>query len=331
MDKRFYEPMLCEDASPDLSRYQGRYGGEWKLDGTRVEALIGNKVSLTNRRGIDYTKRLPDITKPLANLDSSCIVDGEVVFFNEEGRTVFTQSQRRCATSNPRKIWGLLREIPIRYVLWDILRLNGQDLRRKPYTKRKEILQRVVREINSDRILYHPYSLNLEDAYEQAVAKGEEGLVLKQLTSPYQDGKRSRYWLKAKLWNYEFVNVVGFTEGQGKFAGTFGSLILEREGKYVGKAGSAKGVTLHQRRQLTKLLQPFVTSLQQTPKGEPFNATPTLNLEVEVRYFRKTEENGVYRFPVWTGNRRGVGTKNQPTKPTNLQPLQRVLGGDEIA
>jgi len=311
--------MLCDDAIPNLQRYQGRYGGEWKLDGTRVEASLSNKVFLTNRRGIDYTKRLPDLTKPLSKLNSSCIVDGEVVFFNEEGRTIFTQSQRRCATSNPRKIYSLIGEIPVHYVLWDILRLNGQDLRRKPYTTRKEILQRVVKEINSDRVIYHPYSLDLEEEYEKAVAKREKGLVLKLLTSPYQDGKRSKYWLKAKLWNYEYVKVVGFTEGQGKFAGCFGALILEREGKYVGKAGSAKGVTTQQRRQLTKMIRPFVTSLSQTPKGETFNATPNLSLEVEVRYFQKTEENNVYRFPVWTGQRRGVQNS------TPILPIQKVL------
>jgi len=293
-----YKPMLCKDGSADdLERLQGIYVAELKLDGTRVISYSFNgQVKLINRRGIDYSKRLPEITKALRELEDNCILDGEIVAYDENGRTIFTLAQRRCATTTPKTIWKLMKEIPVYFVVWDILNFEGKDLTRKPYSFRKQVLKEVI-DWNSHKVLYLPYQKNLKEAYQEAVNRGEEGLILKQLTSPYCSGDRNTHWLKVKRFHFEIVDVIGYTEGNNKYNGLMGALVLEQDNKYCGKCGS--GFTDHDRQSLTKILKICETDTRRHDIGEPYTPIES-DLKVRVRFYERTDD-GLFRFPSFQG------------------------------
>ena len=306
------KPMLCETGSSiregsitvgseDFKRQN--YAYEWKYDGTRL--LIDKKkeaVTLQNRNGIDYTRRLPDVVAAAKKVPGSFTLDSEVVYINPvTGKVEFTPCQRRCATKDWAKIIYLQQKFPLTVMNFDILQLDGENLEKAPLRERKprlnELLSkyRGVLQIAEHGVLqFVEYGWDKEGAWKVVLDQGEEGLVLKDINSRYEH-ERSWKWLKIKNWCWQICDVVGYTPGKNARSGFFGSLVLAKDGRFIGCAGS--GPNDWELRQLKdrlegspKIARPFII-------GEYYTAVKT-NLKVEVKYYKITEA-GVMRFPVF--------------------------------
>jgi len=275
---------------------------ERKWDGTRVLAINEDgTITLQNRNGIIYTIRLPEIVKNLQPLHGRWTLDSEVVYIDPQtGEEKFTPCQRRCSTHFPD--WMLREQFPVKMKVFDILSADGATLEQMPYSKRKEMLWEMLAGEDDimeygDTIEYVPFETDLLKAWKEAVVKDREGLIVKRLDSPYEHD-RSYSWLKVKNWRFESCDIVGFTQGEGARSPFFGSLVLAREGKYVGNVGS--GFNEWELRKMKDTLFDAVTdkkpfSYEQV--GEPYRAVD-VKMQTLVKYYQTTDNN-VFRFPIF--------------------------------
>lgn len=289
------KPMLCETGDlPDLRRHG--YLAEEKYDGTM--GILGKKadvVTIWNRNGINYTRRLPDLVEAAKQVPGDFTIQGEIVYINPEtGEIEFTPSQRRCATQDFAKREYLMRfkKILVDFFAWSLIELNGESLKKRPYIEQKEVLRKLIP--SNSRIRWAPHRFDIEQFFEEVKQKQGEGIIMKRINSGYELG-RSFSWLKIKNWRRRICKAAGFTPGNGTRSGFFGSLVLTENGKFVGVAGS--GPDDWELRQLKdaftdgqKIARPFDI-------GQPWTAVKT-NLEVEVKYYKITKA-GVMRFPVF--------------------------------
>lgn len=210
----FIEPQLATlvDDPPN--------GEDWlheiKYDGYRIQALIENgDVRLMSRNGKDWTDRYPEIAKAVARLHlDSAAIDGELVALDDRGHSDFSrlqQSQRQG-------------DISLRYYVFDLLHLDGKDLRKSPLTDRKAKLAALAHK-KGKRVRYSDHIEGAgQDIIEKACDMGMEGIVSKKAGAPYRSG-RGRGWLKSKcVGDDEFV-IVGYRKSDKK-GRPFSSLLL---------------------------------------------------------------------------------------------------------
>ena len=293
--------MLCETGSLSTLNRKNM-AGEVKEDGTRALLIKTEESFMIQSRprkkdGVlvcsDYTRRLPEVTSEAKRFDETFIIDGEVCYFNAEGVSEFTPCQRRCSTQNPIKILALKRKYPVVHVAFDILELEGKNLRRTPYLQRKQVLQDLLINVRSG-ISYCEHFFNMSDLLDVTISKGGEGIIAKRVNSIYRDGDRSLDWLKVKPKPKTAIcNVEGWTEGKNSRSSTFGSLVLSQNGEYVGRAGG--GITDINLRKINAVLKNSPRKPKPFQIDKPYTAVET-DLKVQVKYFRRTEK-GKFRFP----------------------------------
>ena len=174
---------------------------EIKYDGYRSIAYVQNgKVKILSRNGVDYTKKFDLISQNLKKIDAkNFVIDGEVVVFDENGRSDFGLLQN--AIKNTPKT--------LVFVVFDLLALNGEDLRQNTLLKRKKRLEMLVFKAEPN-ILYSQHILDGKKALEFAQKHKLEGIVAKKTTSVYL-GERSDDWLKIKCTNRQEFVIAGFT------------------------------------------------------------------------------------------------------------------------
>jgi ATP-dependent DNA ligase len=292
--------MLCQEGSLEDLKRQG-FVAELKLDGTRVKIVKENgKVTLINRRQIIYNARLPEITEAVKAIPAdNFILDSEIVYINPAtGQSEFTPCQRRCSTQDIGKVLFLQRLYPVKAMVFDIMMVDGQDLTVTPYYQRKKILWDFLQKSPTQNLLYVPYSLNLQESWNYVTQRGEEGLILKRLDSPYEY-RRSFNWLKVKNWKFLVADVVGYTKGENARSQTFGSLVLAKDGKYIGCCGSGFDTLELFKvwdilRNAPKRGKPFPAEVV----GEDYVAVDT-NLKVIVKFYKQSDSTGVLRFPIF--------------------------------
>ncbi|MBI3296994.1 MAG: DNA ligase D [Elusimicrobia bacterium] len=196
-------------------------GDEWvhelKLDGYRVLARVeGGRARLFTRRGLDWTERFSALAAALGGLSArTASLDGEVVALDEKGRTSFSSLQRALSEGAGDRL---------RYFAFDLLELDGADLRERPLLERKAALSRLLNS-GSARV---SYSQHLEGKgralFRHACRLALEGLVSKRKDAPYRPG-RGRDWLKIKCHSDQELVIAGFTEPTGARSG-LGALVL---------------------------------------------------------------------------------------------------------
>jgi bifunctional non-homologous end joining protein LigD len=200
---------------------------EEKYDGIRVLAYKeGKHVSLLSRNDIDRTGSFPEIVAAVAKLrPATLLLDGEVVVFDRKKVSRFQLLQQSKGEAF--------------YAVFDCLYHDGTDLRRKPLSERRQILENVVPG-HGVLLLSRRLSDNGLEAYKLAKGRGYEGLVAKDLSSPYVE-RRSRYWLKVKVHQEDEFVIVGFTAPEGSRQ-HFGALLLgvyeDGRFRYAGKVGT---------------------------------------------------------------------------------------------
>jgi bifunctional non-homologous end joining protein LigD len=229
---RFIEPMKArlEEEPPT----HGDWLYELKFDGIRAIAIKdGKKVSLISRNGNKLDKRFPEIVEAVKVVPAEeCVLDGEVVALDQEGRSSFQLLQAL-------EMEG--RKTPLRFYLFDLLQLNGKSLLDLPVEQRKQVLASVCENVG-DPIRYSgEITGDVKSLLAEVKRRGLEGLIGKQRGSNYEAGRRSGAWIKLKsLHEQEFV-IGGYTPpgGSRKYFGAI--LVGYYHGgklKFAGKVGT---------------------------------------------------------------------------------------------
>ena len=278
---------------------------ELKFDGYRLQTVIdqGSTRFLT-RNGKDWTRRFPKLRQAMSALPTtSAILDGELVVMEADGSTSFRKLQE--SLSKQGKGSGTDSLV---YQVFDLLYINGFDLRRTPLLERKGILARLLADpgLPASRVRYSDHLMGRGPAFfEQACEMGLEGIISKKADAVYRQGQQ-RTWLKVKCTRQDEFVVGGYTRPSGARSG-FGSLLLGayQDGRllYAGRVGSGfSAATLakvyQQLAARTRSTSPFAESVPDA-NGVQW-VTP--NLVVDVEFTEKTA-SGVLRHPVFRGVR----------------------------
>ena len=293
------KPMLAQTRERPFSKPGWIF--EIKYDGYRMIAgLDQGAATLTTRNGHDATHAFPEVIRALEALPfERLVLDGEVVVHDEAGRPSFGRLQKRARLTRPADIRRASVELPATLYLFDLLGLEGYDVRRVPLVERKAALQRVLPTVGplrySDHIEEHGTPF-FDGVREMAL----EGMIAKKADSPYRSG-RSSHWIKVRADRTGDFVVVGFTRPKGSRGG-FGALHLAAyEGGeliYVGRAGS--GFTTAQLEEVRAALD-SLTREEPPCRGAPGGAEHSWvepGIVCEVRYREWTEE-GLLRHPVF--------------------------------
>ncbi len=221
-------------------------GEDWlfeiKWDGYRAIAFIEHgKVRLVSRNQNDLTPRYPELKDlPQFIKAKTAILDGEVVALDEEGRSSFSLMQQRTGFRPGGRRGSTNADVPVLYYAFDLLYLDGYDLRKLPLEERKQQLAALI--VAGDNLRYSDhYAKQGKALFEMARAKGLEGILAKRRDCPYQE-RRSSDWLKIKIRHRIEAVIGGYTEPEGSRA-HFGSIVLglyDQQGRliHVGQAGS---------------------------------------------------------------------------------------------
>jgi bifunctional non-homologous end joining protein LigD len=227
-------PPASEDAS---------WAYEIKWDGYRAIAFVaGGQVRFQSTNLLDLTPRWPEMaTLPSALHAGSAVLDGEMVALAPDGTPRFELLQRG--------------EVPVTYVIFDVLSIDGRDTMNLPYEDRRRLLTDLVEA--GDHWIVPAHQVGGGQALLQAARERSlEGVVAKRLGSIYQPGKRSPAWRKVKVRREQELVIGGWTKGGGNREDVFGSVLL---GYYEGDAlryGGAVG-TGFDRRLLESLQRTF--------------------------------------------------------------------------
>jgi bifunctional non-homologous end joining protein LigD len=301
-------PMLATLAK--LPRDESRYAFEIKWDGVRAIAYVdGGRARFEGRRGNDITSRYPELRALGPALGATpAVLDGEIVAFDGE-RPSFERLQRRMHVSNERAVRRLTSEVPVVYVLFDLLWLDGHSTLGLPYGERRKLLDHLALQGPSWQT---PAAHEGDGAalLEATRGLGLEGVVAKRLDSLYEPGSRSRAWLKVKNQNSQEFVIGGWFPGQGMRSTSLGALLIgyyesTEPGarlKYAGRVGT--GLTQSELSRLLGLLEP------RRRDTSPFTPAPRVKeavfvepeLVAEVRFTEWTRA-GVVRNPAYLGLR----------------------------
>jgi bifunctional non-homologous end joining protein LigD len=225
-----------------------RYIHEMKFDGYRVQAhLQDGLVSLWTRGGLDWTKRFPTIAAGIGSLPATgMIMDGEVISANQHGGANFSQLQDDLSKS---------RYDRMAYYAFDLLYLDGFDLRAAPLIERKRVLAGLLKEAGDigPVLLSEHFEEDAHSLFQKACDLGLEGIVSKRKEAPYRS-ERTEDWIKVKCLQTARYEVIGYKSGVTSL------YLAKRNGKdllYVGKAGT--GFTNTMILELARLLKPITT------------------------------------------------------------------------
>jgi bifunctional non-homologous end joining protein LigD len=313
---------------------------EVKYDGMRVLASVEPaeplaRVSLRSRAGNDKTSQFPDLVAELRRfargLRRPVLLDGEVVALDARGEPLgFQQLAGRIHLTAGGEIEGRAATVPVAFIAFDILRDGAEDLRPLPLVDRKARLERVFGNEATGRVRMSEMAAgDGHHLHARVAATQGEGLVAKDVNSPYESGRRSPAWRKLKIVRRQDFLVCGWTMPR-QSRQHFGSLVLgywtgtgaARVLQHAGTVGS--GFTGEELRRVMALLQPLADD------ACPFPAVPPTPeparwvrpvLVAAVRFAEWTAE-GVLRHPVYLGLREDVdpGSVTREAEPPGTEP-----------
>ncbi len=246
--KPVFKPMLATLSQHVFDDENWLY--EKKIDGYRILAQHFKDVKLISRNGIDYTLQFKKIANAIARTPKNTVIDGEIVIENKVGISNFQAIQNYEADDE---------QHILRFYVFDLPMLNGHDLRDLALLQRKELLKKLISNLdNDDVILVDHVKENGQKLFEEAGKNKWEGIIAKNAESEYT-GTRSENWLKFKITNSLEVVICGYTKpaGSRKY---FGALILgvfeNNVLKYVGNCGT--GFDSQSLKELHNLFQNYI-------------------------------------------------------------------------
>lgn len=308
------EPQLATlvDAAPA--------GGDWlhelKLDGYRLLCrLERGEVRLFTRAGNDWTDRFPTLAAALGALPvKSAVLDGEAVVLDAEGRSRFQALQRAFGVGSA----------DLHLFLFDLLFLDGWDLRTGTLLARKALLRRVLAPLPAKSPLrFSDHVAGQGPAVlAEACRRGAEGIVSKRADAPYRSG-RGRTWLKVKCARRQELVIAGFTDPAGSRSG-FGALVLaahDADGtlRYAGKVGTGfDAETLVSLRKRLEKLERKTPAIAAAPRGRGLHwVEPRLVGEVT---FTEWTSDGHVRHPAFVGLR-----EDKAASEVRIEMRERVV------
>jgi bifunctional non-homologous end joining protein LigD len=235
-------PMLA--TAGDLPPDDRGWAYEMKWDGVRAIALVEDgELRLWSRSGRDVTGSYPEL-RPLGSAVAAdrAVLDGEIVAFAGGQWPSFEALQQRINVSHPAQIARLAAEVPVSYLVFDLLCLDGQPLLDVPYSQRRARLDALG--LSGPYWQTPPSFTDVAGRELLAVSRqqGLEGVVAKRLTSRYDPGKRSPAWRKIKVVLRQEAVIGGWKPGAGGRAGQIGSLLIGVQGPdglaYAGHVGT---------------------------------------------------------------------------------------------
>jgi bifunctional non-homologous end joining protein LigD len=236
-------PHWVEPCVPTLVERPPR-GPNWrheiKWDGYRVSIVVdAGKVKVRTRKGLDWSEKFPAIAASTARLKcQNAILDGEAVVLDEKGRPDFSALQVSVAQSGQ----GI-----VAYV-FDLLFLDGTDLRRLPLSERRQALKKLVGKSAGAILLSEQVATDGDEFFKASCALGLEGIVSKRIDLPYRSGKRGD-WLKTKCIQADTFVIVGYMpDSHHRIAHLMLAAEEDGELRYVGAVGTgwseAEGLAL---------------------------------------------------------------------------------------
>ncbi len=299
---RTLAPMLATLAKAPFSHPDWVF--EPKLDGLRAIAFVQDgKARLVSRGGREVARVYPSLAEELTEQPGQMVIDGEVVAPDDEGRPSFQRLQQRMNLQGEADIRRADVQVPVLYYVFDLLYVDGYDLRAVPFEERRSLLERTL--VPSQRVrLIDQFEEDGEAAYEAAVEHGLEGVMAKRRDSAYRSGERSHLWLKVKATLSDEFIVGGYSRGMGARSDTFGALILgqyDEHGKlrYAGHVGT--GFDDRTLKELRKRLDGLGT--ERSPFGGDVSGRAEATwvkpeLVAEVKFAQRTSD-GRLRVPVF--------------------------------
>jgi bifunctional non-homologous end joining protein LigD len=274
-----------------------RWVHEIKHDGYRVQGqLIGGEPHLMTRRGHDWTHRMGAIADALGKLPANhLVVDGEMIVPDDKGRGDF--SALEAALGNGRQSHRML------FYLFDVMHLDGFDLRAAPLLERKRVLAGPLDGIGPP-IVYSEHIKEVDGAvmFEHACKLQLEAVVSKQRDAPYRSG-RNETWIKVKCSQRDEFAIVGFEpEGKSRIAALHLARKLGRIWSYMGKVGTGFSgkVSVELRNKLDALMIEKAVVPLANPRRSTVAVKPALVAKVE---YRTITADGQLRHASFKGGR----------------------------
>lgn len=277
---------------------------EVKWDGMRALAFVdGASVRIVSSNERDVTASWPELSGLAEALPATrAVLDGELVATDEEGRPSFGRLQQRMHIANPSEARRRAAEVPVTYVVFDLLHLDGHDLGVLPLADRRRLLEQLLEPGPSWRLSpLHEDGVALLAA---AIERGLEGVVAKRLDSVYEPGRRSLSWRKVKVRRRQEMVVGGWLPGEGNREGRLGALLVgyhDRAGdglplRFAGRVGT--GFTDAELGRLATLLAPLAID------DCPFDPPPPRADLVRGPHWVRPELVAELAFAEWTGEGR---------------------------
>jgi bifunctional non-homologous end joining protein LigD len=273
---------------------------EFKWDGVRAIADISHgKHRIWARSGAEITAAYPELAG-LANTTTDALFDGEVVVFDEKGVPSFTQLAERMHVRDKIRAARLAATLPVTYMIFDLLRLDGEDLTGLPLAQRRAALEGLG--LGSPRWAVPPTFTDGEATLAAAEEYQLEGVVAKRAGSIYRAGVRTPDWVKVKLESTAEFVIGGWRPGVRKIGGLLVGTPTPHGLAFRGRVGG--GISAAAERSLLKVLEPrvtaespFVTGDQAVPREDARGAIWVKpDIVLEVRYGQRTPD-GRLRFP----------------------------------
>jgi bifunctional non-homologous end joining protein LigD len=294
--KQYITPMF---ATPGKNSFDDKdWLFEIKWDGFRAVAEWDKKsLKFYSRNGLSFAGKYPVIAKALTKLKDKLVIDGEIVALNDEGRPDFQLLQQ----------YGDHPESQVIYYVFDLLFLNGKDVRGLPLTERKKLLRKSLSKSQKGVVRYCDHVTTKGNAFFKKTASlGLEGMIAKKANSKYYSGVRTGEWLKIKNHNTREAVIAGFTEPR-RSRKHFGALVLGeyRDGQftYIGHTGT--GFTNDVLKELWQQMRPLITTKSPFTEKTKVNSPVSWlrpRLVCQVKFAERTRE-GLLRQPVYLGLR----------------------------
>ncbi len=274
---------------------------EMKWDGVRAVAYVdGGRVRLMSRNDLDVTRSYPEVAGLGEQLGAvQAVLDGELVTFDARGAPDFGRLQQRMHVADPTVARRLAQSVPVVYLVFDVLHLDGRPTLDLPYDERRRLLDGLGL---AGRSWQTPPSFDGPGAAVLAASRenGLEGVLAKRRSSTYRPGRRSPDWVKVKHVRMQEVVLVGWKPGKGARADTLGSLVLgvpDDDGVLRPAGSVGTGFTRRTLDDLLRRLTPLRTT--SSPFVDRLPAPETRDVQ-----WVRPDLVGEVAFAEWTSDRR---------------------------
>lgn len=199
---------------------------EVKWDGMRALCFVeAGELRVQSYNERDVTVSWPELGGLAGWLPvSTALIDGELVATDDAGRPDFGLLQQRMHVADPAEARRRSADVPVAYVAFDLLHLDGNDLTAQPLEARRRLLEQVLEP--GPRWRCSPVHDDGPALLQAATERGLEGVVAKRVDSRYEPGKRTRSWLKVKVRHRQEMVVGGWLPGEGNRTGRIGALLV---------------------------------------------------------------------------------------------------------